>query len=66
MGRRAYKGAHRGDDDGEEEKKFDFANAERAIEEYLPIVAKNTQFFSTYDADTLLATLAEYANSQGA
>lgn len=61
-----YRGAHRGDAEEGEESKFDYAAKERLLEQYLPIVSKNTEFFSTYDAETLLATLAEYADAKGA
>jgi len=62
--RKAYRGHHRGDDDEAEEGKVDdFISKKRNMEEYLQIVAKNTQFFSTYDAEDLLATLADYAEA---
>jgi len=60
MGARAgYRGAHRGD--GEEEEKFEENIQKKELDEYVRIVHKNTEFFSTYDADTLFTILAEYA-----
>jgi len=60
MGARAgYRGAHRGDGEGEESKFEEVQKKE--LEEYVRIVHKNTEFFSTYDADTLFTVLAEYS-----
>lgn len=50
--RTGYRGAHRGDGD-EEETKFELEDSKRLVEDYVRIVHKNTEFFSTYDAETL-------------
>ena len=54
VNRQGYRGAHRGEGEEEEEKGEE---APRVIEEYAPIVAKNTEFFSTYDADSLFEVM---------
>ena len=36
----------------------------KIIDEYVRIVAKNTEFFSTYDPETLLGMMASYAKEQ--
>jgi len=47
--RQGYRGAHRGEGEEEEGKE----EVPRVLEEYVKIVAKNTEFFSTYDAESL-------------
>jgi hypothetical protein len=59
--RRAYRGAHRGDGDDEEEEKIE----KRNIEEYIRVVNKNTEIFSTEDPDVLLGTIVDFADKQG-
>lgn len=52
--RQAYRGAHRGDAEEEEESKFE---STRILEDYIRIGHKNTEFFSENDADTLFTVL---------
>jgi len=35
------------------------------VDEYVRLIHKNTEFFSTYDAYTLLQVLTEYATESG-
>jgi len=65
MGARAgYRGAHRGEGE-EEENKYEVDQSQRTLDEYVRIVHKNTEFFSTYDADTLFSVLTTFATDQG-
>lgn len=50
---------YRGDGAEEEEQKMEIGK--RELEEYYPQVKRTTQFFSLYDADSLLSTLADFA-----
>lgn len=63
--RRAYRGAHRGDADDEEEKKFEIADTKRNIEEYVRVINKNTELFSTAEADAILETILNYIEDMG-
>jgi len=66
VGHRAYRGAHRGEgDEGEEEKKYETEVSKRNIDDYVRIVHKNTEFFSLFDAETLLGALTQYAAESG-
>ena len=60
--RRKYKGDNRSDaiDEGEEEKKYDLEEAKREIEEYEPVIGKNTEFFTQENPDELLMEIAGY------
>ncbi len=60
--KRKTKGYHRGD--GQEEGKEDEEEA-RQIDEYVRIVHKNTELFSTCDPDSLLDCLVDYAENYG-
>lgn len=59
--RRAYRGAHRGEGDNEEEEKIE----KRNIEEYIKVVNKNTDMFTTEDPDVLLDIIVDFAEKQG-
>jgi len=55
-GRRAYKGAHRGDADeeGAELTSTDILSKKRVLDEYVGIVSKNTEFFTKAEPDVIL------------
>jgi len=61
--RGGYRGAEDGDDD--EEMKDETSKKNFPLEDYIRIVHKNTEFFSTYDADTLLSVLAKLSDKEG-
>jgi hypothetical protein len=52
-----FAGAHRGEDD-EEQK------GERYLDEYVRVVEKQNELFSTFDADTIYNTLKELAENK--
>lgn len=58
--KQAYKNRGEGDEE-EEENKFE-VDKERKIEDYVRVVQKQTEMFSTFDADVLFQTLQELAN----
>ncbi len=66
-GRRAYKGAHRGDEEeeGADLTATDILSKKRMLDEYMPIVARNTQFFTAAEPDVILQTLIDFAESKG-
>jgi hypothetical protein len=64
--RRAYRGAHRGEgEEEEEEKKFAIDDSKRNLEEYVRVINKNTELFSTYDAEAILETILDYLKEMG-
>lgn len=66
--RRTYrnKGADRGEgDEEEEENKYELETNKRRLTEYVRAVNKNTELFSTEDADKILNTLLDYAHEKG-
>ena len=64
-GRRVYRSPGE-DGKTEEEKNGSELETKMILEEYARVVHKNTELFSTYDPDTLLGTLNEYAETMGA
>lgn len=60
--RRQYRrGVNRGKgEEGEEENKYSLEETKREMEEYVRIINKNTEFFSTADPNQLLDELAGY------
>lgn len=67
-GRRAYKGAHRGDADeeGAELTSTDILSKKRVLDEYVGIVSKNTEFFTKAEPDVILQTLIDFVEAKGA
>ena len=66
--RKRATGAYRGDgaEEGkEEESKYSFLEAERALDQYVVVAKKNTEFFSEYEANDLLQQMSEFANAKG-
>jgi hypothetical protein len=57
-----YAGAHRGE--GDEESKIDEGHFERLLDEYVGVISKKTEMFSTYSADEIFEVLDELANAQ--
>jgi hypothetical protein len=45
--------------------KRDYSNSGRVIEEYIRVINKNTELFSTADPDELLHTLIKFAELSG-
>jgi hypothetical protein len=62
---RPYRGAHRGEDDEEGEEGKYAVEEERKADEYIRMIHKNTEFFSTTDPAILLQVLNEYAHDTG-
>jgi hypothetical protein len=64
--RQAYRGAHRSEgNEEEEEKKYEVEEVERKMDDYIRIVHRNTEFFSTYDPKVLFDVLQQYAEESG-
>lgn len=60
------KGIDRGEGDKEEEEsKYEVETNKRQLTEYVRAVNKNTELFSTEDADKILDTLLDYAHKNG-
>jgi hypothetical protein len=54
------------EDEADEEMKIEDASiVPRKLDQYVRVVHKNTEFFSTYDAEMLLQNLSAYANETG-
>lgn len=58
MKKTAYK--VRGDGDADEEEKGEEL---RELDEYVGVIAKQTELFSTFDADEIFTTLKEFGES---
>lgn len=56
---------HRGNAEGEEESKYDLEETKREIEDYVRLVNKNTEFFTSEDPDKLLNEIAGYFEESG-
>jgi hypothetical protein len=64
MGARAgYRGAHRGEGEENEENKYEVEQVTRSLDDYLRVVHKNTEFFSTYDPNSLFEAINGFAQS---
>ena len=64
--RRAYRGAHRGEGEEEhEEEKFEIDESKRHLGEYVRVINKNTEIFSTADPSILLEALLGYIKMMG-
>ena len=68
QGRKVTRKTYRGNIGEAEESKIEepTEEAKREMDEYIRVVHKNTEMFSTYDPDTLLKILDECADKMGA
>jgi len=64
--RRAYRGAHRGEGEEEhEEEKFEIDESKRHLGEYVRVINKNTEIFSTANPSIILEALLGYIKMMG-
>lgn len=60
--RRVYRGIGDAEGDTEMQEETKEESVKRSIDDYVRIVHKNTEFFSTFDADALLGMIKTYAD----